>query len=211
MKRILQFAVILLVPLLLFSQETGKIAGTVTDEATGQPLAGANVLVEGTSFGAATDAEGGYIILGVPVGAYTVRSEFIGYRPMRISNVRVSSRLTTTADFALSSEALELGVVDVVAERPLINPSATNAQRVISSDQIANLASRNVSDFFDLQAGVSFQSNQLHVRGSRPDEVGFEIEGASTSSIIGGEGNNIFQAGGLAPSLQSGGTNTFNL
>ena len=136
MKRILQTTVILLIPFFLFSQELGKIAGSVTDETTGEPLAGANVLVEGTSFGAASDAEGNYIVLGVPVGVYTVRGEFIGYRPMRISNLRVSSRLTTAANFTLTSEAIELGVVNVVAERPLINPSATNPVRSITSDQI---------------------------------------------------------------------------
>jgi hypothetical protein len=208
MKRILQTAVILLIPLFLFSQETGKIAGKVTDEATGQPLAGANVLVEGTSYGAATDAEGNFIILGVPMGAYTVRSEFIGYRPMRISGARVSSRLTTTTDFALSSEALELGVVDVVAVRPLINPSATNAVRSMASDQLENLATRDVTTFFNLQAGVVFQNQQLHIRGSRPDEVGFELEGASTRSLMVG---GVFQGGGQAPALNPGGGSAYNL
>lgn len=208
MKRILQATFILLIPFFLFSQELGKIAGTVTDETTGEPLIGANILVEGTSFGAATDSEGQYRVLGVPVGVYTVRGEFIGYRPVRISNVRVSSRLTTAANFALTSEAIELGVVNVVAERPLINPSATNAVRSITSDQIENLATRDVTKFFSLQAGVVALSEQLYIRGSRPDEVGFELEGASTNSLVGG---GVFQAGGLPISVNRGGGSTFNL
>lgn len=208
MKRILQATVILLIPVFLFSQELGKIAGTVTDETTGEPLAGANVLVEGTLFGAATDAEGNYIVLGVPVGLYTVRGEFIGYRPMRISNVRVSSRLTTTANFALTSEAIELGVVEVVAERPLINPSATNAIRSIAADQIENLATRNVTEFFNIQAGIVVQNSQLHIRGGRPDEVGYELEGATTRAI--GVGS-LIQSGGTTSLAQDvGGTNRFN-
>ena len=46
------------------SQTTGKIRGTVTS-ADGQPLAGANVIVDGTTKGAATDGEGKYTILNV--------------------------------------------------------------------------------------------------------------------------------------------------
>ncbi len=207
MKRILQTTVILLIPVFLFSQDVGKIAGTATDEATGEPLAGANVLVEGTSFGAAADARGNYIVLGVPVGLYTVRGEFIGYRPMRISNVRVSSRLTTTADFALTSEAIELGVVEVVAERPLINPSATNAIRSIAADQIENLATRNVTDFFNIQAGVIVQDGQIHIRGGRVDEVGYEIEGATTRAI-GMERMPGLTHGSNADNIQSGSSTT---
>jgi hypothetical protein len=37
---------------------TGKIAGIVTDAETGEPLPGANVLIEGTALGAATNADG---------------------------------------------------------------------------------------------------------------------------------------------------------
>lgn len=206
MKRILQTTVILLIPFFLFSQELGKIAGRVTDEATGEPLAGANILVEGTSFGAASDAEGNYIVLGVPVGVYTVRGEFIGYRPLRISNLRVSTRLTTAADFTLTSEAIELGAVNVVAVRPLINPSATNAIRSIAADQIENLATRNVADFFNIQAGVVVQDGQIHIRGGRVDEVGYEIEGATTRAI--GVETAPGTAGASATNIQSGNSPT---
>ena len=61
-------------------QTTGKIEGTVTDQA-GVPLANAQVFVVGTSFGAVTNDKGYYFINNVPVGAYTVRAQFIGYAP----------------------------------------------------------------------------------------------------------------------------------
>ncbi|MCH8838327.1 MAG: TonB-dependent receptor, partial [Candidatus Marinimicrobia bacterium] len=208
MRHTLRVFLVMFFPVFLFSQETGKIAGTVTDEATGEPLVGANILVEGTSFGAATDSEGKYRILGVPASTYAVRAEFIGYRPVRISNVRVSSRLTTDTDFALTSEALELGVVEVVAERPLINPSATNAIRSISSEQIANFATRNVADLFSIQPGVVIHNGMLHIRGSRADEVGYELEGASTKAIVRG---GAIQAGQQASTAELGGGGAFNL
>lgn len=208
MRHTLRVFLVMFFPVFLFSQEAGKIAGTVTDEATGERLAGANVLVEGTSFGTASDADGNYIILGVTVGVYTVRCEYIGYRPVRISNVRVSSRLTTDTDFALTSQALELGVVEVVAERPLINFSATNAVRSITSEQIANFASRDVASFFSLHPGVVISNNRVHIRGSRASEVGFELEGASTKAIVQA---GVIQGGGGAPTAESGGGGGFNL
>ena len=137
MRHALRVFLVMILPVLLFSQDTGKISGTVTDEATGEPLIGANVLVEGTSFGAATDTDGRYNVLGIPVGTYIVRVEFIGYRPMRLSNVQVHNTLTTEAIFTMSSEALELGVVNVFAERPLIVKNATNTTRHANDDIVA--------------------------------------------------------------------------
>ena len=52
------------------SQTTGKIRGKVTS-ADGQPLAGANVIVDGTTKGAATDGDGSYTILNVEAGTYS--------------------------------------------------------------------------------------------------------------------------------------------
>ena len=48
---------------------TGTISGTVTD-ASGMPLPGAAVMVEGTRLGASTDSDGQYVILLVPPGEY---------------------------------------------------------------------------------------------------------------------------------------------
>jgi len=57
--------------LLIAQQTTGKISGQVT-ASDGSGLAGANVQVDGTSMGAATDAEGSYTILNVPAGKYSM-------------------------------------------------------------------------------------------------------------------------------------------
>jgi hypothetical protein len=50
--------------------QTGKIAGKVTDSRTNEPVVGANVVVEGTTMGAATDFEGFFTILNIPPGTY---------------------------------------------------------------------------------------------------------------------------------------------
>ena len=64
---------------LLFGGTTGKIAGRVIDGETKEPLYGANIIVEGTMYGAAADIEGKFIILRIPPGVYTVRATMMGY------------------------------------------------------------------------------------------------------------------------------------
>ena len=91
----------------LFGQTAGKVRGTVTDEGTGEALAGANVLIDGTAMGAATDENGEYFILNVAPGTYTMRAQLIGYAEDVESDIRVYIDLTTTVDFSSSTEALE--------------------------------------------------------------------------------------------------------
>ena len=58
------------------------VSGTVLNE-KGQPLIGANVFIDGTALGSATDIEGNYQIKKIPSGKkYTITAMFIGHRTM---------------------------------------------------------------------------------------------------------------------------------
>src|SRR5512139_1376968 len=98
MQRKLFFVLVLtvLLPAVLFA--AGKISGKVTDAGTGEPLVGANVVVVGTSMGAATNVAGEFVILNVPSGTYTLRTSYVGYQMITLSNVRVNEGLTSTAN-----------------------------------------------------------------------------------------------------------------
>jgi len=93
--------------------ETGRIEGYVRDGA-GIPIAKAQVSVVGTSFHAVTNDSGHYAIANVPVGAFTVRAQSIGYMPAEARNVRVVANRTVTVDLQLRASvvALESVVVD---------------------------------------------------------------------------------------------------
>ncbi|MCI0694700.1 TonB-dependent receptor [candidate division KSB1 bacterium] len=171
--------VALLVPALLLAGTTGKIKGKVTDRESGEPLPGANVLILGTTFGAASDFNGEFVILNVPPGLYTVKSTFIGYQEVSILNIRVNADLTTEANFKMPTTAVEVGEVSIVAERPLVNKNATNAVRIQSAEDIQNLPVRGVGAAIALQPGIVVQNGLLYIRGGRNDEVGFYLEGAS--------------------------------
>jgi hypothetical protein len=129
---------LVLLPMSLFAGTSGKIAGTIVDQETKQPLPSVNVLIEGTKMGAITDIDGHYFILNVPPGKYTVAASIIGYQQGRVQNVQIHVDLTTTLDFRLSSTAIEAGAVEIVAERPLLQRDMTATQSIVGGAEVAN-------------------------------------------------------------------------
>jgi len=172
----------------LLAGTTGKIVGKVTDAESGQVLVGVNVILEGTDMGAATDLNGSYLVLHVPPGTYVLKASMIGYKSVRIENVRVSIDLTTTMDFQLSSEILDLGEeITVVAERPMVTKDLTATTAVMSADQIAALPVTEVNDAIELQAGlIKDAGGGFHIRGGRSGEVSFWIDGMPVTDVYDG-------------------------
>ena len=113
MRNLIKIIVVLNCATWLFAQN-GSISGTVSD-ADGNPLAGANISVEGTSMGAATLTSGAYSISGVPAGSYTITASYIGYEPSSQS-VDVSAG-SVQADFSLATSALAGADVFVTGTR----------------------------------------------------------------------------------------------
>ena len=68
----------------VLAQATVTIAGRVVDD-LGDPLPGANVVIEGTQLGAATDIDGNFFISGIPTGEYEVTAHFVSLRPQTVS------------------------------------------------------------------------------------------------------------------------------
>lgn len=181
---------LLFLPMLVFAGTTGKIKGKVTDLQTGEPLIGANVVVSGTSMGAATDVKGEFIISFLDAGIYELKSTYLGYKTVTISDVRVNADLTTEINFQLPATGISVGEVDIVAQRPLVNKSNTNAIRTTTNEVIDALPVRGVDNIIALTPGVVLQEGNIYIRGGRQDEVGYYLEGANItnplSSIFGG-------------------------
>ena len=123
--------IMLLVSSMAIAGTTGKISGVVTDKDTKQPLPGVNIVVEGTTMGAATDANGRYFILQVPPGSYNLVVTMMGYQSTKATNLKVSVDLTTTQNFEISSKVLELGeAVEIIADRPLIQKDGVTTMQI---------------------------------------------------------------------------------
>ena len=156
--------------------DTGKLAGRVLDKETGDPLAGANVMILETYMGSAADVDGGYLILNIPPGKYKVRAEVIGYSAMNVLDVLITGDLTTTIDFPLASTVLESDEVVVLAERPLIQADQTSSRRTITSDELLNMPVTSIESAVAYTAGA-VNSGGLHFRGGRTSEVIYILDG----------------------------------
>ncbi len=182
--------------LMLFScsfvlAQSGRVSGKVTDKETGEPLIGANIIIVGTSSGAASDVNGEYMIRQVQSGNYSIKASYIGYQDVTVSNVRVVSGLTAEQNFQLSSSNITTGEVVIVSQRPLIEKSSTNAMRIVGSEDITTLPVRDVDKIVALQPGVVQQNGQTFIRGSRADETGYMVEGADVKNILSRNGGSL--------------------
>ncbi len=176
-----------LLPVLALGGTTGKISGRVVDKSTKEPLPGVNVVIVGTEMGAATDENGFYVILNVPVGTYAIRAQYIGYQTTTIENIRVHANRTTNVDFQLEQTVIEGKEVTIVAERPLIQKNVTNTVKTVQAEDLENLPIRaGVTTVMNLSSAVV---GGTHVRGGRSDENVAYIDGIMTTRLRDGATN----------------------
>lgn len=180
-----------------FSGTTGKIAGRATDQATGEGLPGANVVLVGTSTGAVTDMDGYYTIINVPPGDYAIAISLMGYAKLTITGVKVNIDRTNTQNVKLTSEVIEGKSVTIVAERPIMERDLTSTASYTDAETIQDLPVTNVTEVIKLQAGVvTGAGGEMHFRGGREREVAYMIDGVSVSSAY-------TQSGGMNVSVEN--------
>ena len=182
MKAIQRFlwVVLLAMPVMLFAQSSGKIVGVVKDKSSGEPLPGVNVFITGTTLGAATDVDGFYVILNVPVGVYDIQASFVGYQEVVLSGIRITADKTSEANFDLGEAAIEGQAVVITAEKPLVEKYTTQSVSLVTSEDLENIPIRGFNNVIATQNSVVLQDGNIHIRGGRPDEVGYYIDGASS-------------------------------
>lgn len=182
------FFILLIIPLYTFGGTTGKIVGVVKDKVTGEPLIGVNIVLEGTTLGSTTDIDGSYLILNIPPGSYTLSFQYIGFRELKVSDVKVKVDLTTTINTELEEASIELGeTIEVVAQREIIQKDMTGSQSEVSSDDIKSIPSEEFEDILQLQAGITRgEDGGFHIRGGRSSEVAYWVDGVSVTDVYDG-------------------------
>jgi len=153
---------------------TGKIAGVIKDAATGEPLPAVNVVIEGTTLGAATDADGSYFIINIPPGTYTLQASMVGYAVESKTGVLVSVDHTTPIDFDLRVAAIAGEEITVVAEREIVPMDISASQIVADAEQVVEVPLiTNIEQYIHLQAGVLGDE----IRGGGLDQTEFMMDG----------------------------------
>ncbi len=170
------WGILLLLPALLFAGTKGKITGVVVDKATGEPLPGVNVIIEGTFLGGSTDIDGVYFVVNVPVGTYNLEVSYVGYQAVKLTDMRVQADLTVRADFELQQVAIDLGEeIIVIAQRPLIQKDLTASRTIMSYEEIQAIPFENVENIVNVTPGFV----NGHARGGRNGEILYQIDGVT--------------------------------
>jgi TonB-dependent receptor len=186
MQRTLFFLIILLTGATALLGQ-GQIRGVVSDSLEKKPLLGANVMILGTAYGAATDLNGKYIIPQVPAGDYTLRISYIGYKSRTVP-VRVRDGASLNVPVALIIDALK-GESVVVTAQALGQAGAINRQltsrtitNVVSADKMMELPDANAAESVGRLPGISIkrdggEGNKVVIRGLSPNYNAITIAG----------------------------------
>lgn len=202
------FLLFLLIPFFVYAGTTGKLSGTIKDKQSGEPLIGANIIIEGTNFGAATNINGEFVILNISPGRYNVKFSFIGYETTLMQDVPITVDQTTLLNVELNSQAYQVDEIVVTARTPLIQKDVTSSISVITREEIDALPVSTFTELLSLQAGVTGSGSNLHIRGGRSNEVAYMIDGTIVvDPLLGGLATDINNDAIQEMSLLSG---TFN-
>jgi len=172
----------------LTASEVGTIAGSVKDKASGKPLAPANILLLGTTWGTMSLEDGSFIISNIPAGTYRLMVQMMGYEDELVANVEVQAGQTTRLDFQLSFKIVKtLDVVQIVGKKKQIDKRETGTSHQMDAEDIAALPVDNVEEAIALNAGVIAKGGQLYFRGGRAGEVQYQVDGVPVRDpLVGG-------------------------
>ena len=168
----------------LFAQ---SVVGIVTDGK--QPLAGANVVVDGTNLGAVSTQDGSYVV-DVPVGTHNVTASFIGYSSVTVTVTVGESNVN--ADFTLEIDAVTLSALEVLASRAdettpvaYTNVSKEDLEFRLGSQDIPMALNTTPSVYATGQGGGAGDA-RINVRGFNQRNVAVMINGVPQNDMENG-------------------------
>ena len=171
---------------------TGVIKGKVFDKETKDELPGANIVVKGTSVGAATDINGAYDIPNAPAGEQTFVVSYIGYVSINVI-VNIPESGTVTQDYYLEPTAIQGKTVVVTAQAQgqveAINQqlSSNKIASVVSEAKIQELPDFNAAEAIGRLPGVSTlqssgEADKVVIRGLAPQYNEVAVGGITLAS-----------------------------
>jgi outer membrane receptor protein involved in Fe transport len=157
----------------LLQQRHGRVVGRVFDAGTGEPIAGAQVTVDGMEISVRTDVSGRYTIVNLPPGRYSITVRTIGYSAKTVTGVHVNG-VPAELDVSLTSSAIQIGAIEVTAdlERGSVasaldqQRSATQIVSTVSQEQIKKSPDSDAGQVMQRVSGVTVQDGRyVFVRG----------------------------------------------
>ena len=165
------------------------VTGTIRDQETGAPIAGAEVVLSDLSRVTTADAEGRYVFVEVPAGPQHLAVRYIGYAP-RVMHALVPREGTLQITIALHPSPRRLRTIEVrppVAVRGLDADTTSLPGRALSIAAIRNHPLLAEPDALEALAGggVVLQPESpggVHVYGGSADETAYALDGVPVLS-----------------------------
>lgn len=193
MKKIFLLITLLFLNIINYSQPIpepgrGTITGSVIDFVTKQPLIGTNIIILGTTNGAATDINGNFRIENLEPNTYQLRASAIGYESQTKTDITVSPGRLTQITFQLVAQVIEFESVVVTNDFFQKDPFEVNSIRSFSFEEIR----RSPGGFEDVVRALSILPgvaqadagrNDLIVRGGAPSENLYLVDGIEVPNI----------------------------
>ena len=169
MKKTVLLTLFFLCSATLFAQ---TVKGVLTDEETGEAIPFANVVLDGTRYGAATDINGFFLINKMPEGSYTLRVRFVGYEEY-LEPITLSKGQTLVRNISLKTQSKTLKTVVITDNRIEERKIQTQVSvEKITPSQIQQLPSiggtADLAQYLQVLPGVNStgdQGGQLYIRG----------------------------------------------
>ena len=177
---------------IIYAQNYGAVTGKVTDATTGEQLPGANILLEGTNLGAASNLHGDYRINGIIAGDYILKAEYIGYKTYTKSITVVANRtLNLNVKLTLSAVKIKDVVVNGIrkGQTKALNQQKTSntIESVLSKEEMEKFPDLNTADVLQRMPGVNVQKSLgtgrfVFIRGTEPRLTTVTVNGQKIAS-----------------------------
>ena len=196
----------------MYAQGSGRISGSVVDKTTGEELLYANVQLEGTSFGTATDGDGNFVLQGIPAGEYTLIATYLGYSQQSLPVTVVASQTTEiNIELELEGYLTEEVIVSAQASGQMgaINEqlNSNTIKNVVSADRIQDVPDVNAAESVSRLPGLSLirsggEGQKVSIRGISPQYNVTMVNGVRMQSTD--RDNRSVDLNMIAPNILSG-------
>lgn len=186
--QLVTFLFLLSSSLAAFAQDTGTIKGKVVDEISQEPIPFANVVVQGSQLGSATDIDGNFQINKVPFGYQKLEVSAVGYAPKTSTDVLVTKANTPYIEIGLSATATQLKEVVVQTSKFKKTEESPVSLQTLGVEEIERNpgGNRDISRVIQSLPGVASTSsfrNDIIIRGGAPNENRFYLDGVEVPVI----------------------------
>ncbi|MEE8335554.1 MAG: TonB-dependent receptor [Candidatus Neomarinimicrobiota bacterium] len=164
--KIIAVLVFLFLPLISAAQN-GNIHGSITDQESGVPLAGVNILLKNTFMGTTTNQEGVFQISNLSSGNFTLIISMIGYEKKTVAPVTVNPGKTTELEIKLKQDILAGPEVIVTASRKKQDiMEVPLSVSVISPRELREKSVTDLSEILPFIPGLFTVNGQVNIRGA---------------------------------------------